>query len=56
MTRRILFFPPRNALGPSLVIMLILDLVELELRLSLLCSTTAASLPSKIYSPPFVLR
>jgi hypothetical protein len=36
--------------------MLILDLAELEVRLSLLCSTAAASLPSKIYLPPFVLR
>jgi hypothetical protein len=33
-----------------------LDLAELELRLSLLCSTTAASLSSKIHPPPFVLR
>jgi hypothetical protein len=28
MTRRVPFFPPRNALGPSLAVTLILDLAE----------------------------
>jgi hypothetical protein len=48
------FFLPCAALGHRLVVTLILDLAELELRLSLLCSTVATSLSSKIPSSPFV--